>query len=167
MTNRILTCGWFMSCWALSMVGSGVAVTRFGGPPASHHGLVEPADGLNGDPFGVGVGVEDHRVAGRNCRDGVVDDGRGRVRRGGDGADDAEGRELGDRQPLVAGPHLRFQVFGAGSFFDHQEVFQDLVLGAPETGFAVGHLGQLAARSRIAWRAPSMMRWRFFKPIDR
>ncbi len=104
--------------------------------------LVEEADGPRRHGLGLRVDVEGHGVARAQDRDGVVDDGAGGVGRGGDGADDAEGRTLHQGQPVRPAPRLGFQDFRPGGLFRDQLVLENLVLGAPQAGFLGGFLGQ-------------------------
>ena len=74
-TTRIDTPRCFISSPALSMVGSGHrAQAGCCGPPARYDRLVQEHHQAIGHALGVGVHVEDHRVARRDHADGVAGD---------------------------------------------------------------------------------------------
>src|ERR1043166_2852305 len=100
---------------------------------------------MTGDAFGVGMNVEDHRVARGNHPNGVIDDGRGWVGGRGDGSDDTIRGRFGEVEAVVACNSVGLEVLGAWSFFRNQLVLDDLVFVAAKPGLFVRFPGQSAA----------------------
>ena len=88
--------------------------------------------------FRRGMGIEDHRVARRNHTDGVIDDGRCGVCRGGDGADDAEGSLLDEYHALVARLASGHQILDAGGAPADEQILLHLVGNTSVSGFFMG-----------------------------
>jgi hypothetical protein len=88
------------------------------------------------------VKVEDGGVPGRNQTDGVVDDGRRRVRGRRDGAHHAPGRPLQQGQAVIAAPGDREDVFHARGLVGGVQVLLDLVGRPAQAGLPHGILGQ-------------------------
>ena len=97
-----------------SMVGVGHRRHQVGRPAGADHRPVDQAR-IASHRAGARarVHVEDDAVAGGHHADGVADDRAGGVGGRRDGADDAEGRPLGQRQAAVAGPGAGLQRLAA------------------------------------------------------
>ncbi len=91
------------------------------------------------------MNVESDGVARRDDGDGIVDDRRCRIGRGGDGPDDPVWGELRDHHPRVSGHNLRLQVLGPRGLGRHQAVLDRLVLPAPQTGLLGRHVPEALA----------------------
>ena len=100
---------------------------------------------MAGDAIGVRVNVEDDGVARCQHRNGIIDDGRGRIRRRRDGGDNAVGRRLSQIKPIVAGDGVRLQVLGARGILSDQQVLEDLIFVASQPGLLVSLLRQRIA----------------------
>ncbi len=113
-----------------------------GWTPGGRNRPIEHLDVLDGYSPGVRMHVEGHGVAGRHHRDRVVDDRRRRVGGRGDRPDDAVRCVLGHHHAVVAGHHLRLEVLGSRRLRRHQEVLDDLVLGAADPRLLPSHVGE-------------------------
>ena len=88
-----------------------------------------------GDALRGGMHVEDDGVSRGDHADPVGDDGRYRVRAGGDGAEHAVRSPLHQGQAVLVGPDRRLHVIGAGGLRRGEGVLRDLVPEVAEPSF--------------------------------
>ena len=89
------------------------------------------------------MGIIHHGVARGDHADGVVDDGGGGVRGRGDGADNAIGGRLNERQAVVAAERRGVQILNTGGLVRSEEVLCDLMRHLAVAGLLVRQNGKL------------------------